>query len=158
MIRKTVSSTCLAAALLLSALPAAMAEEGVQLPPIADKVTRTECSACHMAYPAVLLPKRSWHAIMSDLSNHFGEDASLDAKTEQHIRAYLEANAADTGGRLPAISRGLSPSDTPLRISELPIIRSIHEEVGSRWRKRVGSMGKCNACHRGAERGRFEEG
>ena len=155
----TKAGTSLAAAALLMgfALHAARAEEGVRLRPVEDPVTREECSACHMAYPASLLPARSWRALMSDLGNHFGEDASLDAKTAEHIRKWLEANAADTGGHLPGLMQGMSPGMTPLRISEVPIIRRIHGEVGSRWRKKVGSMARCNACHRGAENGYFED-
>ncbi len=131
--------------------------EGVRLAPVDDPVTKSECSACHMAYPASLLPARSWKALMSDLGNHFGEDASLDPKTADHIRAWLMANAADTGGNLPGLMQGMPQNMTPLRISEVPIIKRIHDEVGSRWRKKVGSMARCNACHRGAEQGYFGE-
>ncbi len=155
---RTLLGAALAGALMTMAGPGVNAEEGVRLPAIKDALAKQECSACHMAYPASLLPSRSWRAILSDLGNHFGEDASLDPKAEKQISDYLAANAADTGGKLAGIMRGLKPADTPLRISELPIMRRIHDEVGSRWRKRVGSMGKCNACHRGAEKGFFEEG
>jgi hypothetical protein len=140
-------TTCLAGALLLLSTSLSSAEENGPLPGISDAVTNTECTACHMAYTPSFLPKRSWHAIMSDLGNHFGEDASLDAETTKHISDYLEANAADTGGNTPGIMRGLASSDTPMRISELPIIVAIHREVGSRWRKKVGSMSRCTACH-----------
>ncbi len=151
-------SAGMAGALLLTTTAVARAEEGARLPPIADKVAREECSACHMPYSAILLPKRSWRAIMGNLDNHFGEDASLDPKVTKQILAYLVANASDAGNQLPAITRGVSASETPLRISELPIMVSIHGgEVGARWRKKVGSMAKCNACHRGAENGYFGE-
>ena len=42
----------------------------------ADK-WRTECSSCHIAYPARALPAASWKKIMSGLDKHFGVDASL---------------------------------------------------------------------------------
>ena len=51
-----------AAALTILALPAL----GATLPPVNEEPTKTECSACHMAYPAGLMPARSWKAIMSD--------------------------------------------------------------------------------------------
>ncbi len=65
---------------------------------VTDPLTRTECSACHMAYPAALLPARSWTALMADLPNHFGEDASLDEASRGQIESYLVANAADSSG------------------------------------------------------------
>jgi len=159
MMSRAVNMAALSAVVVISMARAGMSEEGVQLRPVTDELTRKECSACHMPYPAALLPRRSWHAILSDLGNHFGEDASLDPKSEAEIRKWLEANAADTGGHLPGALRGLSPDVTPLRISELPIIKRIHRyEVGARWRKKVGSMGRCDACHRGAAQGYFGEG
>ena len=146
---------CLA---LLAATAPGRAEEGAYFPPVTDKLTYQECSACHMAYPASLLPARSWRALLSDLGNHFGEDASLDAKTTEHIRKWLEANAADTGGRRPVMLRGLAPDTTPLRISQLPIMVRVHNyEVSRRMREKAGSMARCNACHRGAEKGYFED-
>ncbi len=156
--KKTIFLKALVAgALVLGAIPAANAEEGAQFPRVTDKVTKSECSACHMAYSAAMLPKRSWRAIVSDLSNHFGEDASLDAATTKHIRKWLEANAADTGGRAPVMLRGVAASETPLRISKLPVMVRVHKyEVSKRMRDRAGSMSNCNACHRGAENGYFE--
>ena len=44
--------------------------------PIKDAVVLKECGACHMAFQPQMLPKRSWGKIMSELPNHFGEDAS----------------------------------------------------------------------------------
>jgi hypothetical protein len=36
-----------------------------------------------------------WRAIMDDLSDHMGEDATLPEKTRADIEAYLIANASD---------------------------------------------------------------
>lgn len=120
---------------------------------VTDKTTAAECSACHMAYPPAFLPKRSWQKIMSDLANHFGEDASLDASTARHIEKYLVANS-------PRDIRGVKSGETPMRITEL---RWFAHEHGRRTRKRaetnpnIGSLSNCTACHRGAERGYFED-
>jgi hypothetical protein len=139
----------LAAALLVAAGPALA--DGDYLPPVTHPATQEECSACHMAYPAGLLPARSWGAIMGDLENHFGENAQLDETTRAEIEAYLVGAAA------PRI-RGVSSSATPLRISELPWFKREHnEEVSPRMLKRAKSMANCGACHRGAERGYFED-
>ena len=73
---------------------------------------------------------------------------------------YLVANAADAGGRSSQILRGLSPKDAPLRISELPWWIDEHEgEVrpGAYDDPRVRSKANCAACHRGAERGYYED-
>src|SRR5512145_3377199 len=40
-----------------------------------------ECGACHIAYPPRFLPAESWREIMIGLDDHFGSDASLDART-----------------------------------------------------------------------------
>lgn len=48
-------------AALLFAIP--LAADGLRLAPVKDPVVAKECSACHMLYPAGLLPARSWSAI-----------------------------------------------------------------------------------------------
>jgi hypothetical protein len=128
-------------------------------PPIRDTVVQSECSACHMAYPAGLLPARSWQAVMAGLTDHFGESASLDSATAQHITDYLIANAADARGRRSRVLRGLGPGEVPLRISETPWWIGKHRgEVrpGAFEDPRIGSKANCVACHRGAVRGVFE--
>jgi mono/diheme cytochrome c family protein len=117
-----------------------------------------ECAACHMPYPAKLLPARSWQAIMAGLPKHFGEDASLDPETTKQIAAYLVANAADAKGGNSWSLRGLSPNTTPLRITDMPFWRAIHGRfsAASFARRGVKSKGDCVGCHGpGAAQGRF---
>lgn len=145
------------AALALVAAPV-FASEGEYMQPVTHDATNTECSECHMAYPAGFLPQRSWSKIMTTLDNHFGENATLDDATRAEIEAYLVQNAADAGGRSSGLLYRVSPDDTPLRISEMPWFRSEHEgEVSARRFKKAGSMSNCAACHRGAGRGVFED-
>ena len=59
-----------------------------------------ECGACHWAYAPEFLPARSWQAITSNLSDHFGEDASLDPDTTGKIADYLIAHSADAPGSI----------------------------------------------------------
>jgi hypothetical protein len=123
-----------------------------------NKTWAAECGACHVAYPAGLLPERSWRAIMDGLDRHFGENAGLDPATRKTITDYLVANAADRERARTA--RRTAPSDaTPLRITELDWFQREHDEVRPEvWkRKEVGSRANCGACHRGAENGRFDE-
>ncbi len=147
----------LLASLILVALPA-LADDGRQIRPVTNALTQAECSACHMAYPAGFLPARSWQKIMATLEDHFGEDASLDEASRAEIEAWLVANAADAGGRRSGVLRRLDPNDTPMRISELPWFRREHSgEVSPRWLKKAGSWANCNVCHRGAEKGYFDD-
>lgn len=143
------------APLILALLATPAFAEGERMAPIADATTKTECSACHIAYPAGFLPAASWKAIMGDLSNHFGEDASLSPEATKQIEDYLVAHAADAGGRS---WRGLDPANPPLRITDLAWFKREHSrEVSARAKAKAGSMSNCAACHRGAAQGYFED-
>lgn len=146
------------AGLVLAAGPPAQADQRVA--PVTDATVRKECGACHMAYPAAFLPKRSWEALMGGLKSHFGENAELDAATTAAIGAYLAANAADAREARPRVLRGLAPGETPLRISDLPWWKREHEgEVRPEafTAPKVGSKANCIACHRDAERGSYDD-
>lgn len=136
-----------------------MVDSDEYFPPVTNALVKQECSACHMAFSAALLPKRSWKKIMSTLDNHFGEDASLEARDAREIRKWLQANAADAGGRRSGILRNVANNATPMRITELPWWQRQHNkwEVSARAFKKAGSKANCTACHRGAERGSYED-
>lgn len=121
-----------------------------------------ECASCHMAYPPGLLPARSWHKIMSNLDNHFGEDASLDAATVAELTRYLSDNSTDnhTSRYARKVQRRLGAEETPLRITELDFFRREHAELPTRLYRdnpKVGSLSNCAACHTRAEHGSFRE-
>ncbi|MFN3397703.1 MAG: diheme cytochrome c [Sulfurimicrobium sp.] len=122
---------------------------------------KTECSACHIAYPPSLLPARSWRKMMSGLDRHFGQDASLDVPTAQEITAFLVNNSADHGAnkRAKKVLGSLGPDEVPLRISETAWFVREHDEVSPQvWkRSKVGGPANCAACHGGAERGDYSE-
>lgn len=112
-----------------------------------------ECSACHMAYPAALLPARSWRALTSHLSTHFGEDASLDAPTTQRITGYLVSHAADSSDGSPGVMRGLPAGQTPERITDMPFWRRIHDDLlepGVGTGPGLRSAANCMHCHNGS--------
>lgn len=131
------------------------------LPQLAHKAWQNECSSCHMAYQPGLLPARSWRAIMSGLDKHFGENASLDAKTSADILAFLEANAADRSAwrRSKQINAAIPANQTPLRITETAYFQRKHDELNaSVWRRKgVGSPANCTACHTTAQQGDYSE-
>jgi hypothetical protein len=121
-----------------------------------------ECGACHLAYPPGLLPARSWTRIMDDLGDHFGDNAELSAAEAEPIRAYLQAQAADRGarGRAHSVAASLGPDQAPLRIAATPWFRRQHHEIPASMvasNPQVGAFGNCQACHRGAENGSFDE-
>lgn len=123
---------------------------------------KEECASCHMAYPAWLLPARSWQKIMTNLDNHFGDNASLDADTLKILTTYLQNNSAENSNvrRAGKVLRNTPQDSVPIRISELPYIQRKHDEIPGRYivaNPKVKSLSNCIACHRGAEQGSFND-
>lgn len=135
---------------MLMAFPV-LADEMERVPPITDRLTKEECGACHMAFQPAFLPAASWRRIMADLSNHFGEDASLAPQETQAIEAYLIRHAG-YGGR--------GGTGETLRITDLRWWRHEHLDEGdisrTAWQK-AGSQANCAACHAYAEQGLYED-
>jgi hypothetical protein len=115
----------------------------------ADPLYVSECGSCHLAYPARLLPEASWTQLLNGLSQHFGADASLEAKSLEPIKTYLTQNARKKP--LPA------NQPAPLRISELSWFRHEHDEISAQTLKTVGSFSRCEQCHLDADTGKFSE-
>jgi len=122
-----------------------------------DPVYLEECGSCHMAYPPGLLPPDGWRAIMGGLSDHFGDDAGLDSATRSRLEDYLQ-RASVTGAYHKLRRNRVDPA--PQRITRLPYFVREHDEIPSRFVRgndKVNSLSQCNACHREAERGLFDE-
>ena len=106
-----------------------------------------------------MLPAGSWTKMMGELSNHFGDDASLDSVTAGRITRYLSENSADSGGQRygSKLMRGVSTQNPPLRISELPKWLREHSKISAdEWKSnKVGTKANCLACHADAERGYY---
>lgn len=100
--------------------------------------TRHECGECHPAFPPEALSVRQWHAILRNLSNHYGEDASLSPKTLQQVRENLLQQAG------PEVD-----ASTPLLVSNGAWWRNRHQKLAQKGtRKRKGiRMDNCVACH-----------
>ena len=122
--------------LALVALPAAA--DGVRVPD--HPVYSAECGSCHVAYPPQLLSAPAWRQLMAGLDKHFGSDASLEPALAKEIGQFLAEHAGRRGG-------------TALRITETRWFLKEH-------RKEIPA-GKnpadCAACHRGAEKGIYED-
>lgn len=122
-----------------------------------DPLYIDECGSCHIAYPAQLLPTKSWQKIMAGLENHFDENAEVDEATRLSIENYLIRTSGS--GTYRKMLRNLG-NLTPLRITELPYFIQEHDEIPSRYIKandKLNSLSQCNACHQNAERGGFDE-
>jgi hypothetical protein len=123
----------------------------VRMPAAPLNAYRQECASCHMAYPPGLLPAESWRRIIGSLSKHYGTDASLDAETAHEIEQWLSANGA-TFKRVRE-----APSEN--RITGSAWFGRKHREIPAEvWRRAsVRGPANCNACHAGAEQGRFSD-
>jgi len=120
------------------------------------------CGECHMAYQPQLLPKRSWIKIMDTLEDHFGVDATLEKNESERIRAYLIKNAGDSvikDRELAKFAWSVPRDETPLEITKTPYFKKEHREI-PKWmvkQKEVKTFSNCTACHRGAQRGIYED-
>ena len=121
-----------------------------------------ECGACHLAYPPGLLPAQDWSRIMDNLDNHFGDDASLDAESTSLIRTYVLEHAAspNAGGHAKAFAAGDPSTESLPRITQTRYFKREHHEIPKKWvteNADVGSFSNCNACHKDADKGIFDE-
>lgn len=128
--------------------------------PVANKIHRETCGACHMVYVPGLLPSLSWEKILMNMKAHHGENVALDANTQTAILDYLKRNAADKSGS--GLSRKIMKSlngAIPDRITEVPLINRKHHELADSLfiRKEIGSRSNCLACHKKADQGDFNE-
>ncbi len=125
-------------------------DDDMRVPTANNANWKTECGACHVAFPPRLLPAESWKAMMSGLDKHFGTDASLDAATTKEIGTFLEHYS---GGKANTAGKPV------LRITETRWFMREHGEVSSAtWKNpKVKSPANCAACHLGAERGDYSE-
>ena len=118
------------------------------------------CGSCHFAYPPELLPSGSWNQILNEMDTHFGETVTIDPDSTKIISEYLKMNAADASSA--EVSRKIMKridGQRPNRITELPYIIKKHRELAPSVFKRpaIGSLSNCTACHRGAEKGNFDD-
>ncbi len=119
-----------------------------------------ECGSCHLAYPAALLPVRSWEKLMKGLEQHFGDNAELSEETRDDIMSYLISHAAEYSDApyTTPLLRSISQEAAPLRITEVPYFKKIHRMMPRMLVKmgKVKSLSTCNRCHDDAQTGQFE--
>lgn len=130
--------------------------------PIKDPKIIETCGECHMTFFPQMLPQTSWKKIIGNLSNHFGEDASVDAAAQAYVLQYHLDDAADVKSTRAAKKwlYKVDLNNPPERIITAPrFIRKHSESEFTRmWdRKKVKSKADCAACHKDAQRGIFED-
>jgi len=130
--------------------------------PAENQIYQSECGGCHFAYQPGLLPGKDWERIMDSLVEHYGDDASLDELQTAEIRGYLLDNAADRArlSRARAFSAGSHTGDDLPRITTTRYFRREHSEIPTRvvrGNAEVGSFSNCQACHRNADAGIYNE-
>ena len=141
----------------LLVLGASMRARDEKIRPVNHALTKEECSACHLAFPAAMLPATSWTSMMNSLESHFGEDASLDEDTVASITNYLNSNSADSSWIGNRFSRGQT-NDWPTRVTETDHWLREHKNQSF---KTVDFediyRSDCEACHEDAASGDFRE-
>ncbi len=143
----------LCAVLMLGAAVVATARADAPIQPRTDlPAYKQECAACHMAYPAGLLPAQSWKKIMEALPKHYGTDASIDDATLlASIANWLQANGG-TYRRATEITASSRITDSAW------FVRKHHEVSNDVWKRAsIKNASNCIACHSGAEHGNFDE-
>jgi hypothetical protein len=119
-----------------------------------------ECSQCHVAYPTQFLPTSSWDAVMNNLADHFGDNAELTAEDTAAVKSFLERNNYDQSRIKRRYGNRFDSRGTPLRITKTRFFHAIHNEVPDRYvfqNPKVKTFARCEACHRGAQYGNFDE-
>jgi hypothetical protein len=123
---------------------------------IENTAYREECGGCHVPYPPELLSRESWADIVSNLNDHFGSNANIDSDSARKISEYLQVNSTtrrtdDENGR-------------PLRrISDTAWFKQAHRPghdgltPGIFQSAAVKSAANCEACHRNAAAGDYNE-
>ena len=170
---KKIKAALLAAAL-FTCSGAAMAQDGFwswlitlsrqkEVKPVDNKTYAEECGSCHFAYPPGLLPSKSWAKLLDEkaLSDHFGENATLDKDVLKEISDYAMANSAEKSmyKRSRKIAVATESGEAPIRITEVRYIKRKHHDIPEKMiqgNKDVKSKSYCNACHTQAEKGIFD--
>ena len=133
------------------------------LAPVVNATYSQECGSCHMAYPPGLLPPQAWAQIMTPeaLANHYGDDASLSEELRTEISTFLGANAANVMLQMvPSGASNAGAASSLPRITESVDFKREHDEIPARLvtgNPEVGSFSQCNACHRKAAEGNYDE-
>jgi len=128
--------------------------------PMNDK-WQSECGDCHLAYHPSLLPARSWHTMLQNQHDHFGDDLDLDEESINELVLFALENSAEKLLIEPSWRiLTTTPNDqAPLRITETVYWKSKHDRIEQRFwdDEKVENKGNCAACHFDAKAGTYED-
>ncbi len=146
--------------IVLSALVGSLFAQDVV--PIDNQLYIKECGSCHFAYQPGLLPSSSWNKIMSNLENHYNNDASISSANLQTLTKYLNDNSAEKNmqyKRSNKIVSSLASGQIPDSISTTPYIIKKHSEIRKNLitQPEVKGLFNCIACHKTADKGNYGE-
>jgi len=119
---------------------------------------KQECGDCHSPYHPSLRTQASWRTIMENLGDHYGEDASLNPQKTELIASYLKDNDAEKFDTEAAHKIGRVGTSSH-RMTDTRFWQKKHDDFKPQAfkHKAVGSKVNCNACHKDAETGRFDD-
>ena len=112
-----------------------------------------------LCIPPNILPKKSWELIMSDLENHFGDDASIDEGTNRNILAFLVKNSAEESTMQASWNFLNSIEDKDIIApSQTAFWKKTHKDISKEIfdHEKVKSKANCKACHTDIEKGLIE--
>ena len=130
------------------------------VPAVDDSTYREVCGACHFPLQPALLHSRSWQLLLAGTQDHFGQSVDLEAEQLAEVEAYLSANAAErTSGELAQEIVDSIGSSTPLRVTDVPVIRREHRRLDEAVFQRPSVAGRadCQACHPDAADGVYDD-
>ena len=146
--------------IVLSALVGSLFAQDVA--PVDNQLYIKECGSCHFAYQPGLLPSSSWNKIMSNLENHYNNDASISSANLQTLTKYLNDNSAEKNmqyKRSNKIVSSIPAGQIPDSISTTPYIIKKHSEIKKSLitQPEVKGLFNCIACHKTADKGNYGE-
>ena len=98
---------------------------------------------------------------MAGLSDHFGDDASIDDATKNEIETFLVKYAAESSREEASLKfiRSINKGNPPARITDIPYWKEKHKPINQAiyQRSSIKSRINCVACHKLAEYGSFED-
>lgn len=96
---------------------------------------------------------------MNNLENHFGDDASLQEETKNHILSFLLKNSAETSTMQSSLGflNSISNKDI-ISMTQTKFWDEKHKKIPKEFfqKEDIKSKANCKACHSDIERGLIE--
>ena len=130
--------------------------------PVNNQLYIKECGSCHFPYQPGLLPSNAWNKMMTNLENHFNNDASLNEANLQTLTKYLNDNSAEKNMQYKRSNRivsSLGKNEIPDSISTTPYMIKKHKDIKKDLitQNEVKGLFNCMACHKTADKGIYGE-